>query len=146
MRQAVDVETFRRKARLAIRRKFEELLNECSARGSLQNAAAKLGVSHTMLGYYVKANRKKENKEHFNVPAADVLLAAMLKEDWKIRIDGLDGEPCWCEFGLTNAEGGTRQKVKQPTQMSLFEALADLDHQMDSLKKSVGRAELEVHR
>lgn len=81
-----------------------------------------------------------------SIPEADVLLTAFLKWDWRVRIENTGGTPGWCEFGLSDVEGGIERRKAEPTQLSLFDALEDLDQSIDTLKKSVGRAEAEIRR
>jgi len=146
MHTPINPEVFRQRARVAIKQKFEALLDEVGrAKGSVQGTAKQIGLSHTMLPLYVKA-KTKQGREKYNVPSADVLLAALLKWGWKIRVEDTGGTPGWCEFGLTDMEGGLERRKTESTQMSLFDALTDLDQQIDSLKKTVGRAEVEVQK
>jgi hypothetical protein len=146
MATSIDPEFFKKSSRVAIRQKFKGLLDEVkSAHGSIRGTAEQIGLSHTMLPLYVNA-KKKEGKEKYNVPSADVLLAAILKWGWTIKIERTGGTPSWCEFGLIDMEGGIEQRIPEPAQMSLFDALTELDQQIDNLKKTVVRAEVEVSR
>jgi len=146
MATSVDPDFFKKSARVAIRQKFKGLLVDLErAKGSVQGVAKQIGLSRTMLPLYVNAE-KKAGKEKFNVPSADVLLAAILQWGWTIKVEITNGKPGWYEFGLIRAEGGIEQRIPEPAQMSLFDALTELDQQIDNLKKTVGRAEVEVSR
>ena len=50
------------------------------------------------------------------------------------------------EFTVNDLEGGLQQRKPEPIQLSLFEALSELDGQISVLKKTVGRVELEIER
>ena len=50
------------------------------------------------------------------------------------------------EFTVNDLEGGLQQRNPEPIQLSLFEALSELDGQISVLKKTVGRVELEIER
>jgi hypothetical protein len=127
----------RRRIRLAIQREFAGLVkNVKSGPGALSGVAAQIGVSRTMLDLYAGGS----------VPRADVLLVAFLKWGWSIRIEDLTGEPSWCEFSVSDMEGGVRRRKREPVQLSLFDALTELDQNIDVLKKSVGRVETEIQR
>jgi len=43
-------------------------------------------------------------------------------------------------------EGGIKKRRPEPIQLSLFDALTDLDQNIDTLKKSAGRVEVEIRR
>lgn len=119
-----------------IRRRFAELVrNVKSGKGSLSVVAAQLGVTRQALSQYAEGS----------VPQADVLLAAFLKWDWAIRIEN-DGTPAWCEFSVSDVAGSLQRQKREPLQLSLFETLTDFDQNLDALKKSVGRVELEIER
>ena len=127
----------RRSIRHSMQLKFAELVNNVkSGPGSLSDVAAQLGVKRQALDYYATGS----------VPASDVLLTALLKWGWVIKVEDLDGKPSWCEFSVSDMEGGVRSRKRDPVQLSLFDALRDLDQDMDTLKKSVGRAESEIER
>ena len=81
-----------------------------------------------------------------SVPASDVILMAFLKWDWVIRVEDHQGQPSWCEFSVSDMEGGIKRRKREPVQLSLFDALTGLDQNMDTLKKSVGRVEFEIKR
>ena len=48
-------------------------------------------------------------------------------------------------FSLTEMDKESK-KLKQPVQLSLFDALAELDDHLETLKKSVARAEAEIEK
>lgn len=137
MHISLDANEFRQEIRKVIKRKFSDLVKDVK-RGteSLEQVAAQIGVSRTMLPNYAKGS----------MPEADVLLTAFLRWDWRIRIEDTGGTPEWCEFGLNDVAGGIERRKAEPTQLSLFDALEDLDQSIDTLKKSVGRAEAEIRR
>ena len=81
-----------------------------------------------------------------SVPQGDVLLTAFLKWDWSIRIENKGGTPAWCEFSISDVDGGVQRRKREPIQLSLFDALTDLDQDLETMKKSVGRVELEIER
>jgi hypothetical protein len=39
-----------------------------------------------------------------------------------------------------------QRRKREPIQLSLFDALTDLDQDLETMKKSVGRVELEIER
>jgi transcriptional regulator with XRE-family HTH domain len=120
-----------------IKRKFAELVkNVKSGPGSLSGVAAQLGVSRQALSQYAEGS----------VPQADVLLAAFLKWDWSIRVENRGGTPAWCEFSLSDVDGGVQRRKREPIQLSLFDALTDFDNNLQTLKRSVGRVEIEIDR
>jgi hypothetical protein len=134
---SLDPNEFRKQVRKEIKRQFEGLVNEIrKGTASLESVAAQIGVSRTMLPNYAKGS----------IPEADVLLTAFLRWDWRIRIEETGGTPEWCEFGLSDVAGGIERRKAEPTQLSLFDALGDLEQNIDTLKKSVGRAEAEIRR
>lgn len=133
----LNTEQIRRGIRDSIRRKFAEFVDKVkSGPGSLSDVAAQLGVKRQALDHYANGS----------VPASDVLLMAFLKWGWVIRIEDLGVTPSWCEFSVSDMEGGVKSRKREPVQLSLFDALRDLDQDMDTLKKSVGRAESEIER
>lgn len=133
----LDVDRLRRNIREAIRLKFAELVkNVKSGPGTLSDVAAQLGLSRPALSQYAGGS----------VPESDVLLAAFLKWDWVIRIENKGEAPAWCEFSVSNMEGGVKKRKREPVQLSLFDALTDLDQNINTLKKSVGRVESEIDR
>jgi hypothetical protein len=137
MHVSLDPHKFRQQIRDEIKRLFDNLVGDIrKGTGSFESVAAQIGVSRTMLPNYAKGS----------IPEADVLLIALLRWDWHIRIKETGGTPRWCEFGLSEVEGGIERRKAEPTQLSLFDALEDLDQSIDTLKKSVGRAEAEIRR
>jgi hypothetical protein len=137
MHRTQNADQRRLRIREAIQRKFTELVNGVkSGHGSLVEVAAQLGVRRQALDQYAGGS----------VPASDVLLMAFLEWDWVIKVGGLEGQPPWCEFSVSDMEGGIKRRKPEPVQLSLFDALTDLDQNMDTLKKSVGRVEFEVKR
>jgi hypothetical protein len=138
MNAAIDVDELKSLVRKEIRNKFADLiLTVRKNRGSIVSVAAQIGAKRQMLDQYAKGS----------VPQADVLLAAFLKWDWSIKIDNPTTEgPRWFEFALSDMDGGLRKRRPDPVQMSLFEALNDMEEKIETLKKSVGRVEFEVQR
>jgi hypothetical protein len=137
MQTPLNADQYRLRIRDAIQRKFIELVNGVkSGHGSLAEVAAQLGVRRQALDQYANGS----------VPASDVLLMAFLEWGWVIRVDGHKGQPSWCEFSVSDMEGGIKRRKPEPVQLSLFDALTELDQGMDTLKKSVGRVEFEVNR
>jgi len=127
----------RLKIREAVKRKFVDLVkNVKSGSGSLADVAAQIGVRRQMLDQYAEGS----------VPGADVLLAAFLKWDWAIRIENQGATPAWCEFSVSDIDGGVKRRRAEPIQLSLFDALTDFDQNIDNVKKSVGRVEIEIER
>ena len=78
------------------------------------------------------------------MPAADVLLTAFLKWDWSIEIKSPGATPAWCQFSMTDMDKESKKLKQQPVQLSLFDALNELDEHLETLKKSVARAETEI--
>jgi transcriptional regulator with XRE-family HTH domain len=135
MQTALTAEQFREKVREVIKVKFSELVRNVKlGPGSLAAVAARVGVTRQALSDYAKGS----------VPQGDVLLAALLYWDWVIRVEDKGGKPSWCEFSISDIDGGVKQRKREPVQLSLFDALTDLDQNIDSLKKSVGRVEAEM--
>lgn len=133
----VNVEELRRSIRQDVQRRFAELVKSVkSSSGSLTAVAAQLGVKRQMLDQYASGS----------VPASDVLLAAFLKWGWTVRTENRGVTPAWCEFSVSDMEGGVRKRKREPVQLSLFDALTDLDQNLDTLKKNVGRVEFELER
>jgi transcriptional regulator with XRE-family HTH domain len=137
MKTPLRADQWRLLFRDAIHREFAELVNGVkSGQGSLADVAAQLGVSRQALDQYANGS----------VPASDVLLMAFLKRDMVIRIEDRGGDPSWCEFSVSDIDGGIKGRKRKPIQLSLFDALTDLDQNMDTLKKNVGRVEFEIER
>jgi transcriptional regulator with XRE-family HTH domain len=133
----VNTEQFRRAACEAIKKKFQALVKTTKdSGGSLTEIARQLGVKRQMLGQYA----------HGSVPASDVLLAAFLKWGWVLKVEGWDNDSSWCEFSLSRSDKRLPKRAPEPVQLSLFDALAVLDENLDTLKKSVGRVESEIQR
>ena len=127
----------RTKVRKAITEKFAKLLDEVrTSKGSLPDVAKQIGLTRQMLEQYAGGA----------IPKADVLLTAFLKWDWVLKIDNPGGTPAWCEFAMSDLDKESKKLKRQPVQLSLFDALAELDQQLDVLKKSVAKAESEIER
>jgi len=137
MKTSLSADQFRSKVRAEIRRKFADLVkNVKSGSGSLSGVAAQIGVTRQALSQYAEGS----------VPQGDVLLAAFLKWDWFVRIEDKGGAPAWCEFSVSDVDGGVQHRKREPIQLSLFDALTGLDQDLETMKKSVGRVELEIER
>jgi transcriptional regulator with XRE-family HTH domain len=137
MQPPLNAHQYRLRIRDAIQREFASLVDDVkSGQGSLSEVAAQLGVSRQALDQYASGS----------VPASDVLLMAFLKRDLVVRIEDWGGKPSWCEFSVSDIEGGVKGRKREPVQLSLFDALTNLDQNMDTLKKSVGRVEFEIER
>jgi len=137
METSLTPDQFRASVRAKIKERFAELVDGVkSGKGSLADVAAQIGVTRQALSQYAEGS----------VPQADVLLSAFLKWDWTIRIERTGGKPAWCEFALSDVEGGLKRRKPEPMQLSLFDALVDFDQNLDTLKKSVGRVESEIER
>ena len=138
MDTAIDATTFKSLVREEITKKFKELISTVrNSRGSMKDVAAQIGVSRHMLELYGTGS----------LPQGDVLLAAFLKWDWSIKIFSPANEgPRWFEFALSDIEGGLQERKPTPVQLSLFEALNDMEEKIETLKKSVGRVEFEDER
>jgi hypothetical protein len=137
MEVPVNTEQFRRAACEAIKKKFVALVSSTKdGRGSLTEIASQLGVKRQMLTQYAEGS----------VPASDVLLAAFLKWGWVLRVEDWGERSAWCEFSLSRSNKSLPKRTPEPVQLSLFDALAVLDENLDTLKKSVGRVESEIQR
>jgi len=137
MKTSLSADQFRSMVRAEIRRMFADLVNTVkSGPGSLSDVAAQIGVRRQALSQYAEGS----------VPQGDVLLAAFLKWDWTIRIESKGGTPAWCEFSISDVDGGVQNRKRAPIQLSLFDALTGLDQDLQTMKKSVGRVELEIER
>lgn len=137
METSLKADQFRSLVCAEIRRKFADLVkNVKSGPGSMSDTAAQLGVTRQALSQYAKGS----------VPQADVLLTAFLKWDWSVRIENKGGTPDWCEFSISDVDGGVQRRKREPIQLSLFDALTELDQDLETMKKSVGRVELEIER
>lgn len=123
--------------RRVIKQKFQALVKEArTRRGLLSQLAAQIGVKRTMLDQYAEGS----------MPGADVLLTAFLKWDWSIHIASPGDTPSWCEFSMSDPHKESKKLKRQPVQLSLFDALTELDGQLEILKKSVAKAESEIER
>lgn len=121
----------------AISERFRELVrNARKRRGALTELAAQLGVERPALDQYAVGS----------VPGADVLLTAFLKWDWIVRIENPGATPAWCEFSMIGLDKESQKFKRQPVQLSLFDALTELDEHLNVLKKSVAKAESEIER
>ena len=137
METSLKPDQLRASIRAEIQKKFAALVNKVkSGRGSLADVVAQIGVTRQALSQYAKGS----------VPQADVLLSAFLKWDLTVRIEDTDGTPDWCEFSISDVEGGVKRRRPEPIQLSLFDALTDFDQNLERLKKSVGRVESEIER
>ena len=137
MEGPVNIAQLRTRIREEVQAKFADLVKNVKAGpGSLDNVARQIGVTRPALTQYARGS----------VPQSDVLLAAFLKWDWEIRIENPGEAPAWCEFSMSDVHGGIKKRKREPVQLSLFEALTDLNENMDTLKKTVGRVELEIDR
>ncbi len=137
MRPPTNAYQYRLRIREAIQRKFAELvIGVKSGQGSLAEVAEQLGVRRQAMDQYASGS----------VPASDVLLMALLKWNWQIRVEDPKGQPSWCEFSVSDMEGGIKGRKPEPVQLSLFDALTDLDQNMNTLKKSVSRVGFEIKR
>src|SRR5713101_8486400 len=118
----------RTKIRKAIKEMFVDLLNQVrTSKGSLPEMAKQIGLTRQMLEQYADGS----------IPKADVLLTAFLKWDWTLKIDNPGGTPAWCEFAMSDLDKESKKLKRQPVQLSLFDALTELDGNLEVLKKSV---------
>jgi transcriptional regulator with XRE-family HTH domain len=137
METSLKADQFRSLVCAEIRRKFADLVkNVKSGPGTLSDVAAQIGVTRQALSQYAQGS----------APQADVLLAAFLKWDWSVRIENKGGTPLWCEFSISDVDGGVQRRKPEPIQLSLFDALTGLDQDLETMRKSVGRVELEIER
>jgi hypothetical protein len=121
----------------AIQAYFRKLVSDVRiAGGSLPEVAKQIGVTRQMLEQYADGS----------LPKADVLLTAMLKWDWIVRIDNPDATPAWCEFSMSDVDKESKKLKRQPLQLSLLDALTELDGNLEMLKKSVAKVESEIGR
>jgi hypothetical protein len=104
--------------------------------GSLPEVAKQIGVTRQMLEQYADGS----------LPKADILLTAMLKWDWIVRIDNPDATPAWCEFSMSDVDKESKKLKRRPVQLSLLDALTELDGNLETLKKSVAKVESEIDR
>jgi hypothetical protein len=132
----LDPKEFRKRLRKAVEEEFGRLKTE--QMGSLAQAAKEIGVSRQQMQQWAKG-----------VPVpADALLMAFLKWGSTVRIKdekATDGEPTWWEFSMSGRDGGFQKARPKPIQLSLFDALSELqDEHLDVkiLRKGAGRLEL----
>jgi hypothetical protein len=127
----------RAKFRKAVQAYFRKLVNDVrSADGLLPEVAKQIGVTRQMLEQYAEGS----------LPTADVLLTAMLKWDWIVRIDNPDATPAWCEFSMSDVDRESKKLKRQPLQLLLLDGLTELDGSLETLKKSVAKVESEIGR
>jgi hypothetical protein len=128
----------REKLQKAIEEEFLRIKNAND--GRLGKAAGEIGVRRQQLQQWAKG-----------VPApADALLMAFLK--WGVTVELHDerakqGEPKSWKFSMSGWDGGYKKPIPKPVQLSLFDALQDLedgDVEVKIRKKSAGRLELGV--
>jgi hypothetical protein len=137
METSLTPEEFQEKIAKVIAEKFRMLVRSArKRRGALTELAAQIGVKRTMLDQYADGS----------VPGADVLFTAFLKWDWSIRIESPGATPTWCEFRMSDIDKESKKLKQQPVQLSLFDALTELDEQLEVLKKTVAKAESEIER
>jgi hypothetical protein len=132
----LDPNKIREKLRKAVEEEFLRLKDD--SKGQLERVAREIGVKRQQLQQYAKGT---------TVPA-DVLLFAFLKWGSVIRIEdehAKRSEPRWWEFSMSGQDMGFQKPRPRPIQMSLFDALEDLqDEHLDVkiLRKGPGRLEL----
>lgn len=137
MESSLTPEQLQRKVREEIKKKFKDLVKDARKhRGQLHQLANQIGVERPQLYQYAEGS----------MPGADVLLAAFLRWDWTIEIRNLGATPAWCKFSVADMDKESRTLKQQPVQLSLFDALTELDDQLEVLKKTVTRAEVEIER
>jgi hypothetical protein len=137
MESSLTPEELTSKVREEIKKKFKKLVEEARKhRGQLSQLAKQIGVPYQMLDNYAEGS----------MPAADVLLATFLRWDWTLAINSPGATPTWCKFSLTEMDKESKRLKQQPVQLSLFDALTDLDDHLAALKKSVARAEAEIEK
>ena len=137
MESSLTPEQFTSKVRDEVKKKFRKLVDEARKhRGQLSHLAKQIGVPYQVLDDYAEGS----------MPSADVLLATFLRWDWTIEIRSPGATPTWCKFSLAEMDKESKKLKEQPVQLSLFDALSELDDQLEILKKSVARAEAEVER
>src|SRR5579862_9042916 len=135
METSLTPDELQAKIRKVVKQKFQDLVKQArTQRGLLSELAKQIGVKHSMLDQYADGS----------MPGADVLLTAFLKWDWSIRIESPGATPAWCEFSVGDMDKESKKLKRQPVQLSLFDALTELDDQLEVLKKSVARAESEI--
>jgi hypothetical protein len=134
----LDPKEARQKLRKAIQAEFLRLKND--NKGGLERAAKEIGVDRQQMQQWA---------DGVPVPA-DALLMAFMKWGAKIRVDDEDarkGDCAWWEFAMTGRQGGLHRPRPHPVQMSLLDALSELQEEnveVKILRKGVGRLELGV--
>ena len=137
MESSLTPEELTSKVRQEVKKKFKKLVEDArKQRGQLAVLASQIGVPYQMLDNYAQGS----------MPAADVLLTACLKWDWVIEIKSSGATPSWCKFSVTDMDKESKKLKHQPVQLSLFDALTELDDHLEVLKKSVARAEAEIEK
>jgi hypothetical protein len=137
MESSLTPEHLQSKVREEIKKMFKKLVEDARKnRGQLPQLANQIGVERPQLYQYAKGS----------MPGADVLLAAFLRWDWSIEIRNPGATPSWCKFSVTNMDKESKKLKQQPVQLSLFDALNELDDHLEVLKKSVARAEAEIEK
>ena len=132
----LDPKEARKRLRKAIEREFVRLKAEHG--GGLERAAQEIGVSRQQLQQWAKGV----------VVPSDVLLMAFMTWGSTVRLEdgkARESEPAWWEFALSSRDGGFQKRRSKPVQMSLFEALDDLQDdnvEVRIIKKGPGRLEL----
>jgi len=137
MESSLTPEEFTSKVREEVKKRFKKLVEEARKhRGQLSQLAKQIGVPYQMLDNYAQGS----------MPAADVLLATFLRWDWTLEIKSPGASPAWCRFSLTEMDKESKKLKQQPVQLSLFDALTELDDHLEVLKKSVAKAEAEIEK
>jgi len=137
MESSLTPEELKSKVREEVKKKFKKLVEDArKQRGRLSALADQIGVPYQMLDNYAQGS----------MPAADVLLAAFLRWDWIIEIRSPGSTPARCKFSMTDMDKESKKLKQQSVQLSLFDAITDLDDHLDGLKKSVARAEAEIEK
>ena len=137
MESSLTPEDLKSKVREEVKKKFKKLVEDArKERGRLSALADQIGVPYQMLDNYAQGS----------MPSADVLLATFLKWDWTIEIRSPGDTPARCKFAMTDMDKESKKLKQQPVQLSLFDALTDLDGHLEVLKKSIARAEAEVEK
>ncbi len=137
MESSITPEELTNKVRDEIKKKFTRLVEDARRqRGRLSELASQIGVPYQMLDNYAEGS----------MPGADVLLATFLRWDWTIEIRSPGAIPAKCSFSMTDMDKESKKLKQQPLQLSLFDALTNLDGHLEGLKKSVARAEAEIEK
>ena len=137
MESSLTPEDLTNKIREEVKKKFGKLVEEARKHhGQLSQLANQIGVLYQMLDNYAQGS----------MPSADVLLTTFLKWDWTIEIRSPGATPSRCKFAMTDMDKESKKLKQHPVQLSLFDALTDLDGHLEVLKKSVARAEAEIEK